>query len=107
MEQEYFLDVISKKGGHVQYGYVTQRLYFEICLGKEVMNWVVSLKNAEKKWESTNIENSWPKHAIREERVNNVTDSHVFTQIAPEFSSSGAFLWSLGQALIFITFEVF
>jgi hypothetical protein len=49
MQEAYFLDVISKKGGHVQYGYVTQRLYFEICLGKEVVNWVVSLKNAEKK----------------------------------------------------------
>jgi len=44
-----FFDVISKKGGHLQDGYVTQRLYFEIYLGKEVMCWVVSLKNAEKK----------------------------------------------------------
>ena len=91
MEQEYFLDVISKKGGHVQYGYVTQRLYFEICIGKEVMSWVVSLKNAEKKWESTNIESFWLKHAIIGERVNNATDSYVFTQIAPEISFSGAF----------------
>jgi hypothetical protein len=33
--------------------------------------------------------------------------SHVFTQRAPEISFSGAFLWSLGRALIFVTFEVF
>ena len=42
---------------------------------REVMNWVVLLKNAEKRCESINIESYWPRRAIREGRVNNDTGS--------------------------------
>jgi hypothetical protein len=56
------------------------------------MNWVVLLKNAEKKCESINTESFWPKRAIREERVNNGTDSQFFTPEAPDMITAGAFL---------------
>jgi len=40
---------------------------------REVMSWVVLLKNAERKCESISIENYWPKRVIREGKVNNDT----------------------------------
>jgi hypothetical protein len=40
--------------------------------GTEVVYWAASSRNEEKKCESTNIASYWPRHAIRDERANNV-----------------------------------
>jgi len=45
---------------------------FEYINGKEVVCWAALSRNAEKKCASTNTASYWPRHAIRDERANNV-----------------------------------
>jgi hypothetical protein len=67
---------------------------------KEVMSWEVLLKNAEKKCESTNTASFWPRHDIREGKVDNDTVNLFWKKIkAPEVFSPVLFLWFAGSTL--------
>jgi hypothetical protein len=45
---------------------------FKNISGKEVVCWAALSRSEERKCESTNIANYWPRHAIRDERANDV-----------------------------------